>query len=32
MPLNNETIAIIGCGTMGEATVRGLLRQKLSGG
>lgn len=29
MPLNNETIAIIGCGTMGEATVRGLVRRKL---
>ena len=29
MPLNNETIAIIGCGTMGEATVRGLVRREL---
>lgn len=29
MPLNKDTIAIIGCGTMGEATVRGLLRREL---
>ena len=29
MPLNNETITIIGCGTMGEATVRGLVRREL---
>jgi pyrroline-5-carboxylate reductase len=29
MPLTNETIAIIGTGTMGEATIKGLLRQRL---
>ena len=29
MPLNKDTIAIIGCGTMGEATVRGLVRREL---
>lgn len=29
MPLNNDTIAIIGCGSMGEATVRGLVRRQL---
>ncbi len=29
MPLNNDIIAIIGCGTMGEATVRGLVRREL---
>lgn len=29
MPLSGDTIAIIGCGTMGEATVRGLLRRRL---
>lgn len=29
MPLNQQQIAIIGCGTMGEATIRGLLRRRL---
>ncbi len=27
MALRNETIAVIGCGTMGEAMVKGLLRE-----
>jgi len=29
MKLKNERIALIGCGTMGEAMIKGLLREKL---
>ena len=29
MPLDNERIAVIGCGVMGEAMVKGLLHERL---
>lgn len=29
MPLTNERVAFVGCGAMGEAMVRGLLRDRL---
>ena len=31
MPLTEDTVAFIGCGAMGEAMVKGLLRDRLIG-